>query len=203
MDTDFFEKKYYNFLGLGLHKLISYPKKIIGLFNDNFTTLTATSQKGTGLHQPLSLLPTNTRRSPPLHCAQVSLLMHALPCRNNNNLSILSVQYLASESFHIPCGPIFALLNNNHIYLVKLPYNLVVWRNENSFNVRHFLPNKYLLWKKQDVYYLLQANCRVESILKGYVILYSLKNERFALVLNIKLRLRCLLPYKCISYVLR
>ena len=44
----------------GLYKLISYPNKIIGLFNDNFTILTATSQKGTGLHQPLSLLPTNT-----------------------------------------------------------------------------------------------------------------------------------------------
>ena len=127
MDIDFFEKKYYNFLGFGLYKLISYANKIIGLFNDNFTILTATSQKGTGLHQPLSLLPTNTRRSPPLHCAQVSLLMHALPCRNNNNLSILSVQYLASDSFHLPCGPIFALLNNNHIYLVKLP---VLWWSE-------------------------------------------------------------------------
>ena len=106
--------------GFRLHKLISYTNKIIRLFNDNFTILTATSQKGTGLHQPLSLLPTNTRRLPPLHCVQVSLLMHALPCRNNNNLSILSVQYLASESFHIPCGPIFALLNNNQSYIYQV-----------------------------------------------------------------------------------
>ena len=107
------KKKILQLFQFWLHKLISYPNEIIGLFNDNFTILTATSQKGTGLHQQLPLLPTNTRWLLPLHCAQVSLLMHALPCRNNNNLSILSVQYLASESFHKPCGPIFALLNNN------------------------------------------------------------------------------------------
>ena len=149
---------------LYLYTLISYPSKLIGLFNDNFTILTATSQKGTGLHQPLPLLPTNTRWLLPLHCAQVSLLMHALPCRNNNNLSILSVQYLASESFHLPCGPIFSLLNNHHIYIFgQTPIALVVWTN-----VRLFLHNKYLLWNKQNVHSLLQANCRAESIyIKG------------------------------------